>query len=118
MSVTRTLEIQRSLQLDEKTMVTLRNFDVDWNCGTRFLQAMIKKGFTGTVVAQALSDVLFEYKILTQRGVSDYERLYFVLLNLANKLKEKGQEVPRDTLALLCEEATIPTPIVEELLNG
>ena len=32
MSITRIIEIQRSLQLDDKTMVILRNFDIDWNC--------------------------------------------------------------------------------------
>ena len=118
MSITRTLEIQRKLKLDETTMVTLRNFDVDWNCGTRFLLAMIKRGLNSSAMAEALSDVMFEYKILCQRGISDYERLYYVLLNLFGKMKEKGQEVPSETVAVLCEEASIPTPITQELLNG
>ncbi len=76
MSITRIIEIQRSLQLDDKTMVILRNFDIDWNCGTRFILALIKSGVTGRPVANALSEALFEYKIMCQLGVSDYERLY------------------------------------------
>jgi len=118
MSVTRTQEIQRHLNLDEQTMLTLRNFDIDWNCGTRFLLGMVKEGITGPAVADVLSEVLFNYKILCQQGISDYERLYFVLSQLFSKLTERGTEVPVSLVEKLCELATIPAPIKEHLLNG
>ena len=118
MSVTRTLEIQRHLGLDESTMAILRNFDIDWNCGTRFILAMVKQGVTGSAVNEALTDSLFEYKILCQQGVSDYERLYYVLSQMFNKMQEKGQPVSQELLAGLCDEALIPHQIKEHLLNG
>lgn len=118
MSVTRTLEIQRHLGLDEASMAILRNFDIDWNCGTRFLLAMVKKGLHGAAVSAALSDVLFEYKILCQQGVSDYERLYYVLSQMFSKLQEKGQPVSSEVVAGLCDEALVPVQIKEHLLNG
>ncbi|MDX1296695.1 MAG: hypothetical protein R3260_00430 [Pseudomonas sp.] len=118
MSVTRTLEIQRYLALDEQTMAILRNFDIDWNCGTRFLLGLVKAGFANKDVAESLSDALFNYKILCQQGVSDYERLYYVLSQLFIQLKERGSAVPDDVVAGLCDVATIPTPIKEYLLNG
>lgn len=118
MSVTRTLEIQRYLDLDEQTMAILRNFDIDWNCGTRFILALVRSGITGKAVAESLSDALFDYKIMCQQGVSDYERLYYVLSQLFIKLKERGSAVPDDVVAGLCDVATIPTPIKEYLLNG
>lgn len=118
MSVTRTQEIQRHLNLDDQTMLTLRNFDIDWNCGTRFLLGMVKEGFTGQAMSESLSEVLFSYKILCQQGISDYERLYFVLSQLFSKLNERGTETPMKLVEKLCEAATIPTPIKEHLLNG
>lgn len=118
MSVTRTLEIQRHLNLDEQTMMTLRNFDIDWNCGTRFLLGLVKAGVAGKEVSESLSDVLFDYKILCQQGVSDYERLYYVLSQLFSKMKDRGAAVPSQLVEQLCDLATIPTPIKEHLLNG
>lgn len=118
MSVTRTLEIQRHLGLDEQTMVTLRNFDVDWSCGTRFILLMIKDVVTGKEVGQILSTVMFDYKLLCQQGVSDYERLYYVLSSLFQKLKEAGTPILSDQVVKLCNQAAIPPQIKEQLING
>jgi len=118
MSITRTIKIQRSLQLDDKTMVILRNFDIDWNCGTRFILALIKSGVTGRPVANALSEALFEYKIMCQLGVSDYERLYHLFYQLFAKLQSQGVSVTNDTISSLCQLAVVPDPIREQLING
>jgi hypothetical protein len=118
MSVTRTLEIQRHLGLDEQTMVTLRNFDVDWNCGTRFILSMIKNVVTGKEVGEILTAVMFDYKLLCQQGVSDYERLYYVLSSLFQKLNEAGSPLQSEQVAQLCSDAAIPQQIKEQLLNG
>lgn len=118
MSVTRTLEIQRHLGLDEQTMVTLRNFDVDWNCGTRVILSMIKDTVTGKELGEIISSVMFDYKLLCQSGVSDYERLYYVLSSLFQKLNDAGLPLLSEQVAKLCTEAAVPPQIKEQLLNG
>ncbi|QCT95443.1 hypothetical protein FEV13_00395 (plasmid) [Stutzerimonas degradans] len=118
MSITRTIEIQRSLNLDEKSMVILRNFDIDWKCGTRFIVALINSGVSGVPLANALSEALFDYKIMCQLGVSDYERLYYVLDQLFAKLKNQGVSVPTETVSSLCQSALVPDQIREQLING
>lgn len=118
MSVTRTIEIQRNLQLDEKTMVILRNFDIDWNCGTRFIQGLIRSGITGQPVNKALTEALFDYKLMCQKGVGDYERLYHVLEQLFTKLNAQGVSVPIETVSSLCQKSLVPDQIREYLING
>ncbi|ELQ8316809.1 hypothetical protein R2571_005695 [Pseudomonas aeruginosa] len=118
MSLTRTLEIQRLLGLDEPTMVTLRNFDVDWSCGTRLILALIKNVVNGVEVSETLKSVMFDYKILCHQGISDYERLYYVLSSIFDRLHLSGKPLTTEQVSQLCTEASVPPQIMEQLLNG
>ncbi len=118
MSLTRTLEIQRLLGLDEPTMVTLRDFDVGWSCGTRLMLALIKNVANGVEVSETLKSVMFDYKILCHQGISDYERLYDVLSSIFDRLHLSGKPLTTEQVSQLCTEASVPPQIMEQLLNG
>jgi len=118
MSITRIVEIQRHIQLDDKTMSIMRHFDLDWSCGTRFMIGLINSGIKPAPLGAALNEVLHLYKSLSERGVSDYERLYFVLSETLTRVARTEKNLTVDLVEGVCQSALVPSTVREYLVNG
>jgi len=118
MSTTRTGFISARTKLDEQSATILRSFDIEWRCGTRFIQALLEGGCPADLLGSSLRDALFSYRIMCQQGIGDFDRLLYVLSRVFAALKGKEQLPEREQLVIWFNESLVPTEIQEYLLNG
>ena len=118
MSISVPLQIGRLTCIDKQSMNLLRNFDIEWRCGSHLIYTMLKQGLPADVIGAALARVLVTYQQMCRAGTADFLRLSTVLGAVMKALRESEVDLDDDQLIEWCIKVNVPEEIREQLIHG
>lgn len=118
MSISIPLQIGRMTDIDRDTLRLLRNFDIEWRCGSRLIYMMLSEGLPAAPIAGALTRVMVTYQQMCRDGVCDFNRLRAVLGEVLAALRENQSAPSEQQLLQWCAKANVPQTVREYLTHG
>jgi len=118
MSISIPLQIGRMTSIDKNTLQLLRNFDIEWRCGSHLIYTMLNQGLPADVIGSALGRVLLTYQQMCRAGTADFLRLSTVLGEVMKALRDNEVTVEEQQFIEWCTKVNVPVEVREQLIHG